>query len=45
MRAKKHKGKKFNLEITFNVEEALSYKYLGLVIAQNGSTNYKQQYI
>ncbi len=43
--AKKHKGKKFSLKETYNVEEALNYKYLGIVIDQNGCINYKQQNI
>jgi len=42
IRAKKHKGKKFSLEETFNVEEALNYKYLVIIIDQNGCINYKQ---
>ncbi len=43
--AKKHKGKKFSLEETYNVEEAFSYKYLGIIIDQNGCINCKQQSI
>ena len=32
IRAKKHKGKNYSLEETYNVAEADNYKYLGIVL-------------
>ena len=42
IKGKKHKGKKFSLEETINVEESYSYKYLGIVIDQYGCIYYKE---